>query len=215
MPNVKDLTGKVFGRLTVTGHAGRIGPSRSHKWHCKCQCGGVATVDGAHLRAGQSRSCGCLQRERAKANGARSTTHGQSASSLYAIWDSMHQRCKNPNRRDFENYGGRGIKVCERWATFAAFAADMGDRPAGHSIDRIDPNGDYEPGNCRWASRTQQGRNTTSNRRIEWQGQSLCLSEWAEQLKVNKNTLLARLARGWSVERALTAPIQKKEPRRG
>lgn len=130
--------------------------SRSHAL-CRCDCGAESLVQRSNMYAGKSTSCGCGPRGRA-------ATHGKSHTPTWRAWASTRNRCENPNNQDFKYYGGRGIRVCERWQSFESFIADMGDRPPGHTLDRIDPNGHYEPGNCRWATRAQQSRNTRSNK---------------------------------------------------
>ena len=125
---------------------------------------------------------------------------------LRAMWRTMHQRCSSPAHVSYPHYGGRGIKVCERWRDFENFAADMGERPPGYTIDRIDPGGDYEPSNCRWISGAEQQRNRTNNRLIEYGGRTLTLAEWADELGVKPSTLHWRVKR-WPLERAMSAPV--------
>jgi len=200
-----DLTGKVFGRLIVLG---REGSSRSGQplWRCRCKCGNECVVFGGALRDGRTQSCGCLQRERVSET---STTHGQTHSIEYNTWANMKQRCLNPNASFFSNYGGRGIRVCDRWLhSFENFLADVGPRPSnGHSIDRIDNNGDYEPGNVRWALSSVQQKNTRPYRkalRITANEETHTISEWAEITGIRRNTIYMRLtAYGWSPLRAL------------
>jgi hypothetical protein len=126
----------------------------------------------------------------------------------YAAWAGMRQRCLNPNDSQYHYYGGRGIKVCERWASFEAFFADVGPRPSPkHSIDRINNNGDYEPGNVRWATVSQQQRNTRARKRVTFRGESLLIVEWAERLGLSQHLIYRRIwIAGWSVEDALTIP---------
>jgi hypothetical protein len=151
-----DLTGKRFGRLVVPAYAG------GEKWFCVCDCGVRVVVRGDRLREGKTKSCSCLRRELLKA---RATKHGMSRSREYRSWTSMKSRCFDPRATGFEFYGGRGILVCERWAnSFEEFFADMGTRPAGRSLDRINPNGNYGPGNCRWADTKQQAQNRRPQR---------------------------------------------------
>ena len=121
-------------------------------------------------------------------------------------WNDMIQRCRNPNSKDYKNYGGRGIKVCERWHEFEGFYEDMGDKPDGMSLDRIDNDGDYRPSNCRWATAKTQCRNRRGNRMLTYDGQTKCASAWAEVVGTTPSALHMRLVRGWSVERALTTP---------
>jgi hypothetical protein len=118
----------------------------------------------------------------------------------------MIQRCTNPNLKKFAIYGGRGIRVCDQWASFANFLADMGEPSPGMTLDRINPNGNYEPENCRWATQREQQNNRTNNRCIEWQGQNLTAHEWARRTGINYKTIQRRLERGWSTGEALTLP---------
>lgn len=141
-------------------------------------------------------------------------THGHTSnwqqSSTYQAWAAMRQRCGNPNTKHWKSYGGRGITICERWESFENFLADMGERPAGCSLDRKDNNGNYCKENCRWATQRQQMNNTRVNRLITFNGITQTVSQWAEALGVKQNTLLYRLRRGWSIERALTCGLSTK-----
>lgn len=156
MPAFSDITLQRFGRLVA------LWPQNKDKrglylWLCLCDCGRETVVRGSDLREGKTKSCGCLHDELASK---RNFRHGHSKGTrTYRSWMAMRDRCRYSNHKDYEHYGGRGIKVCERWQSFENFLADMGERPVGLTLDRIDPNGNYEPGNCRWATWSEQREN--------------------------------------------------------
>lgn len=135
-----------------------------------------------------------------------SAKHGMLETPTYRSWKSMNARCNCQSNKDFHKYGGRGISVCDRWKDFKSFYEDMGDRPDGMTIDRIDVNGNYEPSNCRWASPKTQGRNTRSNVIIEFNGKAQCIADWAEEVGIERKTLEYRMRSGWEASRALTTP---------
>lgn len=190
--------GEQFGRWTL------MYPSeRAWHWVCRCECGGSADVSKYALKSGASVSCGCVRRE-------RHTTHGQSArghrTGTYSAWHGMLSRCTNPNHIAYRLYGARGVSVCARWRKFAAFYEDMGARPRGCTLDRIDNARGYEPGNCRWATAAEQARNTRRNNWLTLNGERLTLTDWCNRYGVNTGTVRARLRFGWSHEEALTTP---------
>lgn len=162
------------------------------------------------LLSGNTTSCGCRIHE---FHADRLRTHGLTHTPTYNTWASMSARCNNPKSDKYNYYGGRGIKICERWQHFDLFLQDMGERPSkGYSLDRIDNNGNYEPNNCRWASKRTQDRNRRNNVVIEYHGLSMCLTEWAERLGMDYQTLRQRIQRyGWSVEKAFNTPIRPRK----
>lgn len=198
-----DLTAAVFGKLRVVSRE-ENSKDGSARWRCLCECGEQRIVVGTSLRAGRHKSCGCSS---PRFTSQRSLTHGASKTRTYRIWLGMHSRCgdraKGKSRR---NYYSKGIRVCERWGDFDAFLADMGAAPDGLTLDRINGAGNYEPTNCRWATAKQQANNTSANRLVELRGVVGTLAQVAEDCGLNPNTMLYRLRRGWSVERAALPP---------
>ena len=184
-----DMTGQKFGRLTVISRAENCKKGQT-MWNCVCDCGEKTTTDRQELRRGRTTSCGCLGKERRRE---ANLTHGKCGISTYRVWAAMKNRCTNPNNHSYRDYGGRGITVCERWDKFENFLADMGERTKDLSLDRIDNDGNYTPENCRWATASQQQRNTRSNRMIKYGGREQCIADWAIELGVNYGTLHYRL----------------------
>lgn len=175
-----------------------------------CRCGKTVLSPPWAVRKFCSKSC-----RYAAARGHRwNITHGMTNTPEFSVWKGMIQRCRYPGTNGYERYGGRGIKVCDRWLGedgFANFFADMGGKPSpNHSLDRIDSDGNYEPSNCRWSTRSQQQRNTSYNHIITHDGLSLCIQEWAERIGIDRCRIDQRLQRGWSVTDALTTPVIKK-----
>lgn len=194
-----DLTGQKFGFLSVIESAG-IGPCRKRIWHCKCDCGGHCISTTGNLRSGTSSSCGCKRITAGKAR----RKHGRNQQDrTYRIWAAMRGRCHTKSNSKYADYGGRGIAVCEAWNSFEQFLKDMGEAPPGRSIERNNNNGNYEPGNCRWATQAEQSRNTRQSHWIECAGRKQVLVDWAAERGMTALLVYKRLKRGWSPEQAL------------
>lgn len=194
------MTGNQFGRLLVVGESA----TRRHYLRCVCSCGAEKEVYKYSLLRGASTSCGCFISEW---TAAKNTTHGLAPRGkrprTYNIWANMKARCGNPKNHKYPLYGARGIKVCGQWETFEGFLSDMGECPDGMSIDRIDSNGDYEPGNCRWADVETQANNIRTNVRLAVDGVSMTIAQWARRTGVAATTIAARVRRGDSGAHAL------------
>lgn len=188
-----DETGNKYGRYTVL----RRDPAslgKVAKWICLCECGTTKSVEAHSLRSGHIKSCGCYQRDRLR-------KHDRSLTKEWNAWASMRSRCNNPNHKAYHNYGGRGIKVCERWMeSFENFYADMGDSPADTELDRIDNEKGYSPENCRWATYQQQGNNRRNNRYLTFNGETHSLADWCRITGINRATLKYRLKAGFPIE---------------
>lgn len=207
MPAVINLTGQVFGRLTVICRD-IVLPGQRTRWICQCQCGTTKSITTQCLQHG-TKSCGCLQRESVTN---RNQTHGMTGTRAYRIWQDMVKRCVNSRHVHFARYGGRGIRVIQRWRKFEGFLADMGEPPTSqHSIERVNNDGNYEPSNCVWIERRLQARNRSNNRTVVVDGVSKTLVEWVNESPFKYFTVLSRLNRGWSPKDALTAPLNTKK----
>lgn len=195
-----DLEGMTFDRLKVVEYAGKIGARTA--WRCVCECGSEHFVRGTSLRTGNVRSCGCLYRDAI-------TAHGWCRTPTWRCWAAMKSRCYTTSNREFARYGGHGITVCDRWrADFLHFLEDMGERPSlQHTVDRIDGTGGYEPGNCRWATRREQGNNRRTNRLYEHEGRVLSATQWAREAGISPETMRSRLRAGRSLAEALMRPV--------
>lgn len=194
---IKDITGKRFGKLVVLGISHRI---KKYKifWLCKCDCGNVKAMVGVSLKSGIYKSCGCARYPKRK----------YPRDSFYTKWMSMRNRCNNPNNTHYKRYGGRGIKVCERWNDYNVFHEDMvPSYKKSLTLERINNDGNYEPSNCKWATTKEQARNTSRNAFYTIGGITKCFTEWCLGFSMNQTTVRARIKRGMTIEEALTAPV--------
>lgn len=183
----------------------------------QCDCGEEKEVDLGNLTSGSTKSCGCLRK---KVLAEIHKTHGMSKDpqykAEYCTWQAMKDRCLRSGNKRYARYGGRGITICPEWLDFSTFLHDMGKRPVGHSIGRIDNDKGYSKENCRWEPPKQQARNTSRNNFITYKGTTQCISDWEKGMGLSVGTLHYRLARGWTVEEALTTPKNKRlKPRSG
>ena len=207
----ENLVGKRFTKLTVVERVQKPNRATEHHayWNCLCDCGKFHIVRSSDLKSGSVQSCGCLQIETA-------TIHGMRHDPIYFTWCSMKQRCYNPNDEKYPDYGGRGIVVCDRWRdSFEAFYEDVSKLPdfkrEGYTINRIDNDGNYEPDNVEWADDKTQANNKRNNHLLTYNGKTQTIAQWADELGINQHTLYSRiLTYHWTVERALTTPVNKK-----
>lgn len=200
MPAFKDLSGRSFGAWLVLSYAGTDGSGAT--WMCVCECGTERSVKASSLLGGRSTACGCT-RDVAKWATHHGHQRGGKQSPTYQTWRAMLRRCSDPGHPSYLNYGGRGVGVCDEWKTFERFLSDMGERPEGTWLDRIDCDGDYCKSNCRWLSTKLQGSNRRNNVFYEMDGKRLTVPQWAELLGAKEGTIRARLRRGKSIEEAL------------
>jgi hypothetical protein len=202
-----DLTGQKRSMLLVIERAGKMA-NGGQAWRCRCDCGKDCVVSTSNLNKRGTVSCGCYRR--------RSLGHSSHANEApeFATWGAMLDRCRNPNNKNYIRYGGRGISVCERWETYVNFFADVGPRPsAGHSLDRIDVDGNYEPGNVRWATASQQQRNKRNSVMVPYQGKMMHVYDVAEIVGLHPAMITSRYQRGWPVEE-LYLPRQRAKSHR-
>ena len=198
---MRDYTGMRSGRLTVIGFDHKT-PSNHIYVKCKCDCGNEVVVRASCILRQTTKSCGCYATER---NKEKSTTHGMFGTRLYNIWAGMKRRCYDPKTQGYRFYGARGITFCDDWKNFEPFYewAKNNGYSDNLTIDRINPKGNYCPENCRWVDYKAQARNTSANKIVTYNGLSLCLAEWAERFKINYETFLSRLRRGYSFDEAI------------
>lgn len=204
-----EMTGQIFGGLTVIGKSIEKRKFRGARWICQCQCGTLTTVSRTALITGNTKSCGCLRIDYLRKV---ATTHGKSTVGLaeYQTWQAMKNRCRGRKNKSYARYGGRGIRVCDRWLnSFETFLADMGRRPSNkHTLERINNDGNYCPENCRWETRHKQARNTSRNRMIAHDGITLCLTDWANKLGIRFSVLRHRIfVAKWPIEKAMTVSV--------
>lgn len=193
----EDYIGQKFNRLTILSFA----PTRRNGSYvnCLCECGTLKEIRLIHLSQGVTVSCGCAFLESV-------TKHGMYQKAEHGVWRVMRQRCNDANCKEYPRYGGRGIKVSQEWNDFAVFYADMGPRPKGMSIDRIDNDAGYSKENCRWATRKEQSRNRRNTVFAEVNGVLKTVSEWCEHYDISRNTVYERIKRGWDWQNAITIP---------
>lgn len=212
--NNKDLTNQKFGRLLA------LNPTDKRKhggvvWFCKCDCGNFTEVKSSSLICGETKSCGCLYLEMPK-----SKKHGMNETRIYKIFTAMHQRCSNPNNPEYHNYGGRGIRVCNEWTGESGFVnfydwALKNGYDCTLTIDRVNNDGNYEPSNCKWSTFIRQQNNKRTNHNLTYLGKTQSIADWAREVGLEYNTLRARICKyGWSVEGALTIPVDESRSRR-
>lgn len=214
-----DLIGQRFGILTVFAPTQRALSSgrKMPAWVMRCDCGTERVCMTVNLMKGRHRSCGC-QRTQLMQKATRTIPRTSVGKHIpeYSVWSQMRQRCSKPYAPNYEFYGAKGIMVCSRWdqgesgkSGFECFLADMGPRPFdGASIDRVDPKGNYEPGNCRWADSDTQHNNKRNNVVLEYEGKRMTVTQWADHLGVKQSLIAQRLKRGWPVEAVLTPPLK-------
>jgi len=201
---VARLTGQRFGALVVLGRSGNKGKYAA--WLCRCDCGTQTVVSGQHLRRGKRKSCG-VNGHRWKRDRAEPGITIQYPSE-YQSWKSMHARCLDQKHKRYKYYGGRGITICDRWKEFKNFMLDMGRKPdPKFTIERNDVNGNYEPGNCKWISRKDQGRNRQNSVYVVYEGRKLLLIDLVEELGLSRSVVYGRLQGGWTLAQAIALPL--------
>lgn len=197
-----NLVGLRFGRWLVVSDqpVDRLGPQRQGRWLCRCDCGTESRVTSTSLRSGNSKSCGCFKKD---ANLLRRRTHGQTSSPTWITWMNMRNRCRRRTNPAYRWYGARGISICPEWDDFAVFLRDLGERPPGMSLDRIDNDGNYEPGNCRWATRAEQRRNARGISNVTIGPLTMCIKDWAAESGKPRKAIVRGLLRGEPPARAV------------
>ena len=207
MPKCINLVGQKFGKLTVIKISGHDNHGKI-TWECHCECGNATVSTTGDLRSGSSRSCGCSRNGKIMP-----LTFARSINAVpeWLAWKNIIQRCTNPHHKAYENYGGRGIKICDEWKNdFLAFYNHIGKRPTPkHEVDRIDNEVGYVPENVRWATRKEQSNNRRSNRLITYKEKTMTISQWADEIGIDRKSIQNRIRAGWSVDKTLTEPLHK------
>ena len=206
-----DLVGETLNKLRVVEFTGYSHPKRGKVYRCECVCGNTVDVPTAYIRKKSTYSCGCVKRPR-KDKGVKRAQVKRNGTRLYRIWKNMRRRCNNPNSDYYKNYGGRGIKVCTEWDNYLVFKewAISNGYSDGLSIDRINNDGNYEPSNCRWATRKQQNNNARSNINITYKGETKTAAQWADEIGLTRSAIYHRINRGWNTKDIIETPLGEK-----
>ena len=204
--NLKPIikAGDKYNRLTAIKFSHKA--KTNQHWLFKCDCGNEKIISVSYVKSGATKSCGCLRK-----NNGRKIIHGKTGTKIYKCWCSMKRRCLDKNRKDYKHYGGRGITVCHKWLKFINFYKDMGEKPKGLTLDRIDNNGDYCKENCRWATRKEQQNNRRDNYLITYKGKTQTINQWAERLGISRGVIFWRIKKGWSIKKTLENSVKKKK----
>ena len=203
MKPIINEVGNTYGRLTVLSFS-HMNADKKACFVCLCSCGKEMITSGKLLRSGNTKSCGCISHELISG---LNRTHGDCSGGKtkeYHTWRGIIGRCEDVNHKNYDLYGGRGIRVCKRWKNYANFLSDMGRKKPGYTIERIDSNGDYKPSNCKWATMKQQNNNKRNNHILEHNGKKMTISQWSDEIGVKQITLLMRIRRGWSAGEAIS-----------
>ncbi len=204
---MKDILGQRFGRLSVIARA-ESDQRGELRWLCRCDCGNEKAILSSHLRSGRIVSCRCLQAERTAERNRLNAKHGHASNGkptrTYFSWACMHARCYRPDNKSFSRYGAKGIRVCKRWFSFENFLSDMGERPIGKTLDRIEGSGHYTPSNCKWSTPIEQQSHTSSNHFIKVDGISRTIAEWSRIRGFKRSRISQRISIGWTEREAVT-----------
>lgn len=201
MRKTKVRSGMIFGDYLVIGFSHKTERNLNY-WFCRCKCGNLKCIAATQLTRKErpARQCSSCSR----------STHGKSHTRVHKIWEGMIARCNKEDHKSYSRYGARGISVCQRWMKFENFLEDMGEPPTSkHTLERIDNDKNYEKENCEWKTMTEQNRNKSTNHKLTYKGQTMCISEWAEKTGIHKETIRHRILAGWDVENILTRKPHK------